>query len=137
MQTINEWSRYDAERERIIREIEDEFGTSLAELRSKCRNRRLVDARKALSYHLFRRLAMSSYEIAALIFKEDSNIRRLIKSARELEKYDPQSLLADSVRRANAVITPERPERIHATTPRQRDAPPISPYAYSIMVKHE
>lgn len=78
----------------IIAQVADHYGITIHDLRSRNRQRAIVEARKALGYLLHERLGLSTSEAARLLNRDHTTIMYYCKCVSDLlndSRIDPQA----------------------------------------------
>lgn len=132
METIREFKQsqdalYDElKAQDIIREITELTGISYEQMKSRSRDDKTIVARRALCFHLQRRLGMSQTKIGRIIERDHTTALFHIHRAQEIiaiYKNDPETEL---LRMANTLARVEKPSFS------RYNSHPVSPYVYAI-----
>lgn len=78
----------------IIAQVADHYGITIHDLRSRNRQRTIVEARKAVGYLLHERLGLSTSEAARLLNRDHASIMYYCKCVSDLlndSRIDPQA----------------------------------------------
>lgn len=78
----------------IIAKVADNYGVTIHDLRSRNRQRTIVEARKAVGYLLHERLGLSTSEAARLLNRDHTSIMYYCKCVSDLlndSRIDPQA----------------------------------------------